>query len=525
MRTHILRPRLLRLRATIMAHVLSAATVWAGAAQLPIGFTDTPLAQSLDQPVAIALVPDAAPQAPRVVFVEQKSAGVHVLVGTTVREVGTIPDVATAGGERGLLGVAVDPGFPGAPYLYVHATDSRAGGQIVISRFTLSGDLAFTGSGDLDLVAGSRYDLVTGLPDNNSNHNGGTVRFGPDGRLYASLGDDAVSCAAQSLTIPAGKILRLDTSRLPASGSGPAPFAILTPPDNPFATHADSLARLVYVLGLRNPFRFHVDAATGALFVADVGRSEWEEYNRFTTGGANGGWPWREGPDTYTTCGGQAPSTVEPIAWYGHGEGAAIVSAGIYRRPASGANRWPPEYDGDAFFIDYYSGFMRRISSQGANWVIPPPVAGQPSSNDWAMGMNAVSDVLAMPDGSLLYVRQAIDYAPFTGEIRRIAFPQTTGVPGAVPEGIALAAPRPAPSQGPVVLAWSQPERAAVRLVIHDVAGRNVQTVVDAVHEPGSHEGVWNGRREDGGVVPPGVYLVRLEVGGTQRSARITMLR
>ena len=119
-------------------------------------------------------------------------------------------------------------------------------------------------------VLGGEYGA---LPDLAAKHNGGTLRFGPDGMLYVGLGDDDSPCRAQDLTKLQGKILRLDVSSLPAGG-GPAPrYAMLTPPDNAFVAHADSAARLVWALGLRNPFSFTIDAPTGCLVIGDVGNA------------------------------------------------------------------------------------------------------------------------------------------------------------------------------------------------------------------------------------------------------------
>ena len=189
------------------------------------------MASLLDQPVGIAGVPDSpTPASPRVVFVEQRTARVRLVVGGTVFLMGTVPNVVNTGGERGLLGIALDPAWPARPYLYVHYTDNRSANHIAVSRFTVTGDLAFTGTGSLQFDPATRYDLLKNLSDNAGNHNGGTVRFGPDGALYVSLGDDATQCPAQVLTFLGGKVLRLDVTRLPATGTGPPPFAILCPP-------------------------------------------------------------------------------------------------------------------------------------------------------------------------------------------------------------------------------------------------------------------------------------------------------
>jgi glucose/arabinose dehydrogenase len=152
-----------------------------------------------------------------------------------------VPSVRSTGGEQGLLGIVVDPGFPARPYLYVHY-DYSGSATIRISRYTVAGDLGFTGDGSLTIDPLTRYDILTDIPDNASNHNGGTLRFGPDGMLYDSIGDDASSCQAQSLTVLAGKILRLNVSGLPSGGGGPPAKSLITPVDNPYVSNPNANA-------------------------------------------------------------------------------------------------------------------------------------------------------------------------------------------------------------------------------------------------------------------------------------------
>src|SRR4029079_10063408 len=121
------------------------------------------------------------------------------------------------GAERGLLSIAVDPGWPARPYVYVHHT--QTGNVIRILRFTATGDLSNASSTNLTL--GSAYTVLGNLQDNAFNPNGGTLRFGNDGMLSLSLGDDATGCPAQDSTQLLGCILRFDVSRLPAGAGGP----------------------------------------------------------------------------------------------------------------------------------------------------------------------------------------------------------------------------------------------------------------------------------------------------------------
>jgi uncharacterized protein (TIGR00730 family) len=365
-------------------------------------------------------VPDAFGSPPRVLFVEQRTARVAIITGGTVFTVGTGARRRERRLERGLLGVAVDPNFPSRPYLYVHCTDGRSGHTIAISRFTLTGDLTHAGNGALQFDPASRYDLLNALSDNATNHNGGTVRFGPDHMLYVSLGDDMTGCLAQDPAQLVGKILRLDVSRLPAGPGGPPPLALLIPPGNPFPSLPDSNSKLVWTVGLRNPFRFHIDDRTGALEIADVGQDTYEELDLAPSSGMDMGWPLKEASSLYASCSQQPPSPItSPIHYYDHSVGLAIMSAGVYRERSTGNYRFGTEYDGDCFLIDYYSGMMRRLKGSGSSWSIAPMVQGQTSSS-WATGLDQVSDVLETADGALWYCRQTVSGAAGTGEIRRI---------------------------------------------------------------------------------------------------------
>jgi glucose/arabinose dehydrogenase len=168
----------------------------------------------LSAPTAFDFLPDG-----RVLFVEQFTARVRVFTSGTGVQVTPVITVAgvNAGGERGLLGVAVDPRFPSFPYL-LPSTTTRLAARASASRATRSPGTSPAPGGDPWRSAPSRYDVVDGIPDAASNHNGGTVRFGLDGLLYASLGDDASSCSAQTPGFR-GVILRLEDAQ-PAARRG-----------------------------------------------------------------------------------------------------------------------------------------------------------------------------------------------------------------------------------------------------------------------------------------------------------------
>ncbi len=403
--------------------------------RLPDAFADELVVSGLASPTGMAFLPDG-----RLLVVEQKTGALRLVVRDAlapVDPVGIVPQVHGRGGERGLLGIAVDPGWPSRPYVYVHGTSLDPDSVIRISRFALTGDLDFVASGSLALDVASRREVIAGIPDFSTRHNGGTLRFGMDGMLYASVGDDVLACAAQDSSSLHGAILRLDVTGLPDGPGGAPDPAAVTPPDNPFVGSASPAARLVWAFGLRNPFRFHVDPATGDLFVGDVGETTWEEVDRVTGSGPNLGWPLWEGPDESPFAASCDPVPNPPNAIWTYDRTAAfqasVITAGVCRVDSGEARAFPADYDGALFVGDYFQGFLTRLVNEGGSWRIADPVAGQPSAQSWADGLTAVSDWLFGPDGALWYCKQSTGGSR-TGQIHRIV--PASSIPGGGDSGL-----------------------------------------------------------------------------------------
>ena len=492
-------------------------------AQVPTDFVDDLILGGVSgQPVAIAFLPDG-----RLLFNERTGARIRLLVNGAISAVDpmiVVPNVDVSSSEGGLLGIAVDPGWPATPYIYIHYTYLLSN-NIRISRYTVGGDLSFTGNGALTIDPSTRYDILTDPPDNAFNHNGGTVRFGPDGKLYVSIGDDASSCQAQNLTILAGKILRLDVSALPAGGGGPPTKSLITPADNPYVGNANANAKLVGYWGLRNPFRFAMDPLTGALVIGDVGQNTQEELDHVSVLGANLQWPIYEGQVPFSTCVNVDSTTfTEPILIYPRSQGQAVNGGALYRRPASGANRFPPEYEGDIFYSDFYRGYLRRLSFDGLSWN-PEAAPGQPNATDWATVGGAVADYAVAPDGSLWYCRMQTGTSG-PGDIRRIRYTGVTSVPppGATP--IEFRAPYPSPSSSTTSFAFTLSTAARVTLTIYDAAGRRVRVLLEPqVASPGPHGAIWDGTDASNRSVGAGLYIGVLTVDEQRLERRFTVLR
>ncbi len=514
-----LRP--LRLPPTI-AIMAGAILVLAGPARaqlsLPSNFTEEIVYHGLDLSTGIALLPDG-----RLFVVEKTTGRVRLIVNgalAAIDPVLTVPEVDGAILEQGLLGVAVDPGWPARPYIYVHYTHT-ASAFIKISRFTVGGDLGFTGNGSLTIEPSTRHDILTDLLDATPYHNGGTLRFGPDGMLYASIGDDNTPCFAQDLTRLAGKILRLDVSALPAGGGGPPPKSLITPADNPFVSHRNENARLVCHRGMRNPFRFGIDPLTGAMVIGDVGFESREEVDLVSTFGRNLQWPIYEGdiPGPMSCPGVDSTAWTYPISIWDHTQGEAVTGGLIYRRTRGAQFGFPPVYEGAIFFNDFYGSWVRCLfegqSGIGTTW-------------GWQIGATLIVDWLQAPDGSLYYCRLLSEATEGPGEIRRIRYidpgPGGTGVPGGGGPQLEFRAPYPSPSRAGMTFEYSTVSEGPVSLAIYDVGGRMVRRLVALEREaPGVHRAAWDGKDASGHRVAPGVYLSRLSVAGRVLERRVVL--
>ena len=504
------------------------------AQQVPDGISVETLASGLSAPTGFEFLPDG-----RALFVEQFTARVRLFregTGVQTTPVITVAGVS-AGGERGLLGVAVDPRYPAFPYLYLYY-DYAATSKIRISRYTLSGNLSGVGGGDLTADPATRFDLLDAIPDAASNHNGGTLRFGLDGLLYASLGDDANSCAAQTPGLR-GAILRMETRTLPP-GPGLAFYAQLAVADNPFHASTDSAAKLVAVHGLRNPFRIQLDPGTGDWMLGDVGLTLREELDLLSPPGGSGlysplgtnfGWPYYEGTTlrSSTACGTMPAGMVLPVFDYDRTQqaDAAIIAAGIYRSQQGQPHTLPADHVGDLFANDYYSGVLYRLKKSGGVWTFPAPIPGQPAAQHWGEGFTEISDWRVGPDGAFWFCRQSVNFAAGSGLIGRVWGPGTLGVPPPEPHvsGYELRL-RVSPAVGKAQLDVATP--IAATLCIVDAQGRFVRRLPDGAGgvAPGALRTLlWDGRDDAGRDVPPGLYFAQLESRAVRTSVRVPFLR
>lgn len=231
-----------------------------------------------------------------------------------------------SGGERGLLGLAFHPHFRSNRRFFVNYTRSSDGATVIAEYRASSGD---------PNVADPTETVLLVIPQPFDNHNGGMIEFGPDGYLYIGMGDGGSANdpgnRAQDINNLLGKILRIDVDRV----DGMNPYA--SPADNPFFGSTPGRDE-IYATGMRNPWRFSFDRATGELYAGDVGQNEWEEID-IVRRGANYGWRVMEGLHCNPgISGGVCDSTglTLPIAEYRHTSGRCSVTGGyVYRGPNS----------------------------------------------------------------------------------------------------------------------------------------------------------------------------------------------
>jgi glucose/arabinose dehydrogenase len=329
----------------------------AEAITVPSGFTDQVIASGLSNPTTLSFAPDGR------IFVAQQAGQLRVIKNGSLLTTPFVSLTVNSLGERGLLGIAFDPNFASNGFVYLYYTATTPSIHNRVSRFTANGDVAVAGS---ELVL---FDLPTLSA---TNHNGGALTFGPDGKLYVAVGENAVGSNAQSLNTPLGKILRFN-----ADGSIPS--------DNPFFGSTTGINRSIWALGLRNPFTFAFQPGTGRFFINDVGQNTWEEIDDGIVG-SNYGWPTTEGMTTN-------PAFRSPLFVYGHGSSGTTgcaISGGAFYNP--GTANFPSSFVGKYFFADYCSNWIRVFD----------PAAGTASS--FATALSSPVDLDVGPDGRLYYV-------------------------------------------------------------------------------------------------------------------------
>lgn len=397
---------------------------------VPANFIDEPFITGLAQPRAFAFTPDG-----RVLLVESGSetsqdinvASIRVFKNGQLLTQRAATFNICGDGERGLLGIALDPDFENNGYLYVYysrqsgvspscqSSSPTVGPRNRVSRLKMTGDVVDMSS---ERVLIDTIYTETGI------HNAGDLHFSSDGYLYISVGENGDSTLAQQLNNLNGKILRIKPSTDDAGGYSTS--------GNPFDTAANAQScgiapqpfasgpcREVYAYGFRNPFRFAIQEGGANIFVNDVGGGAWEEVDKLGAG-SNYGWPVREGPCNAGNLCNYPPLTpsgfADPIYAYSHFVQNTLVDTAVTGGAfIPGNTTFPAEYHGNYIVVDGYQGFMRRLAddAQTLTW--------EPVSPDFSTDAYGVISLQTGPDGNLYYIRLDNSSAN-ASEIRRIRY-------------------------------------------------------------------------------------------------------
>ncbi|MDQ4141843.1 MAG: PQQ-dependent sugar dehydrogenase, partial [Bacteroidota bacterium] len=333
------------------------------AQNFPAGFSRVQVASGISKPTVMAFTPDGR------ILVAQQNGILRMIKNGKLLSTPFMQLPVTSNGERGLIGLALDPNFAKNQYFYVYYT-IRGAKYNRISRFTAKGDVVVPGS---EVVVLNLDPLSTA-----NNHNGGAMHFGLDGKLYVAIGENAKPTQSQDLDTYHGKLLRINSN-----GSIPA--------GNPYTTGSAQRKR-IWASGLRNPYTFAVQPGTGRIFVNDVGQVSWEEINDATKGGKNFGWPVKEGFSTDSKY-------ANPVYAYPHGTkdgtGCAITG-GTFFNPAT--TNYPATYRGRYFFQDLCSKWINVLDLSGST---PKRQSFATNLGDDALGLTVGTD------GNLYYLERS----------------------------------------------------------------------------------------------------------------------
>jgi glucose/arabinose dehydrogenase len=322
----------MKVRGALLALAALAGTMPAAADDIPLLGAKLTQVGTFTQPVALATRTGDTR-----IFIAEQTGRVKDLTGATILD---LSGEVSTGGEQGLLGLTFSPT---GETMYVNFTDRVGVGRTHVTAFAMVGGMP-TGTRTEILIVDQPF----------ANHNGGAIAFGHDGFLYIALGDGGSGGDplnnGQRLDTLLGKILRVD----PRPGSNP-PYVI--PLTNPFLGTVGAKPE-IWSYGLRNPWRFSFDRATGDLWIGDVGQNLWEEIDHrpvASFGGENYGWNRMEGSHPYGT-GTPPPNHVGPVYDYPHnGMDCSVTGGYVYR----GARI--PTLQGRYLFADFCGGRVKAL--------------------------------------------------------------------------------------------------------------------------------------------------------------------
>ena len=390
--------------------------------------------------------------------------------------------LSASDGEEGLLGLAFDPQFQQNGYFYIDYTAPNPL-HTVVSRFHVSA----LNPNKADSL--SEFTILT-VNQPFTNHNAGMIAFGPDSDLYIAFGDGGSGGDpfnnGQNCTQLLGKILRIDVR----DTTDTTHYRI--PPDNPFAANTAGNRKEIWAYGLRNPFRFSFDQATGMLWAGDVGQDTREEIDIITRGG-NYGWRIMEGTACYNPPSGcDTTGLTLPVIDYTHDLGNAVIGGYVYR----GSRR--PDLRGDYIYGDDGSGRIWMLQYAAGKVVASAEMLHSPY-NISAFGVDEHNE---------MYV---VSYSTSTNTslYRFVRSPLAVNAPPGsttVPVGTVLRQNFPNPFNPMTTIAFHLALASRVTVRVYDNLGREVDRLLDGVRDAGDLELRWDASR-----FASGVYMCQLE--------------
>lgn len=421
----------------------------AGAQDLEIDFSEAFQGISFQSPLGIRFADGDS----STVYIAEHTGVVKVMENDPdANDVGIFLDISDRitgqpGGE--FYSIEFHPNYLENGYFYVRYKLLNPH-RTILSRFQRSADDPLRADPESEVIL-----LEIETPNNENNHHGGDLDFGPDGYLYVPTGDGGMHLDplwnAQNPHGLLGKVLRIDVDN-PAEGLN---YGI--PPDNPFVGNDLDWREEIYAMGFRNPWRLGIDQETGDVWVGDVGEVTWEEIN-LVRPGENYGWPLMEGPEC---LGGGDECDMSrftlPVRAYPRDEGICVIGGYVYRGKAI------PSLVGKYIYTDFTMRHLWALSVDEEGTVHNERI-GEIPFNMAAFGVDPEGEILVADffNGNVLRVNQAVSESDESEEIVRSAL---------------LSVPYPNPATDNVSIRFSSDEHGEARIVLYDMLGREVDTI------------------------------------------------
>ncbi len=405
--------------------------------------------------------------------------------------------VSQSGNETGLLGLAFHPHYPDTPYFYLNYTRTTDSLRSYIARYTVSSSNPDSALYDSEVI------LFT-VTQPYSNHNGGKLEFGNDGNLYIGLGDGGSGNdpgnRAQNRTTLLGKILRINVD----SADSGLNYSI--PPTNPYYNNSTGFREEIFAYGIRNPWKFSFDRFMGTLWLGDVGQDLREEIDTVINGG-NYGWRLMEGtfctPAVNPGCN-DTSGLLRPVYDYPNLNGTAdgsITGGFVYRGSAI------PSLYGKYIYGDYVSGKTYVLTYQGISSASAQLLTDETNLIS-AFGVDTSKNIYYCSLGN--------------GRIYKLTGP-ATDVPKLsenVPAQFSLSQNYPNPFNPSTTVEYSLFQTSDISIVVTDLLGRMVATLVDQKRSPGQYSVQWNAEG-----FSSGLFFVRMTAGSFSETKKILLMK